>query len=298
MAITETYLKSFMEHLAFPEEAVFSLLDSYRKLTQEPDNPLHKAVERYGKRQNWDYVFTLEEVTSYAASRGIPTRSAEMLLPLSLSEELHERFRSQGLSETIFWDTMADLRYKLLECRRVYGQWGAAVYSWYEGMFEGRLFALGRLEYAWSKAPSSYRRGAYTLAAGDTTVDVHIPSSGPLEQKACQDSFAQAEAFFRPYFPGKPIPLVCTSWLLAPYHREILPPDSGIRQFMEFFDVAETMDIGTEDLWRIFGTTDFSNPEHLPAETLLQRAYIDRLKKGEPFLSGRGYRLLLPEGMS
>ena len=40
------------------------------------------------------------------------------------SERLRENYRAAGLTDELFWDTIADLKFKLIECHDVYGIWG------------------------------------------------------------------------------------------------------------------------------------------------------------------------------
>lgn len=110
-------------------------------------------------------------------------------------------------------------------------------------------------------------------------INMHIPSCGPLKKEDCEASFRQAAAFFADAFPGEEIAFFCESWLLYPRHREFLSPDSGIVQFMSFFDIYKTEE-GDGDLWRIYNREYDGNPEALPEETTIQRGYKKLLLSG------------------
>ena len=133
--------------------------------------------------------------------------------------------------------------------------------------------------------------GQYAFRGGELSVNVHIPSSGPLETAAVLDAYRQAAAFFADRFPGDAVLLRCHSWLLFPGHRVMLPPTSHIRRFSDTFQYIQT-DISPEgsDLWRIFGAADTADPAKLPRETGLQRAYADWLQAGKPVGAGLGIR--------
>jgi len=51
------------------------------------------------------------------------------------------------LTDELFWDTIADLKFKLIECHDVYGIWGTFVASWYPWFYTMHRFKLGRLQY-------------------------------------------------------------------------------------------------------------------------------------------------------
>ena len=135
--------------------------------------------------------------------------------------------------------------------------------------------------YPWKKQiPESYEKTGHVRPEGMTKViNMHIPSCGPLKKVDCEASFRQAAAFFADAFPGEEIAFFCESWLLYPRHREFLSPDSGIVQFMSFFDIYKTEE-GDGDLWRIYNREYDGNPEALPEETTIQRGYKKLLLSG------------------
>ena len=144
-----------------------------------------------------------------------------------------------------------DLNWKLHECRKMYGIWGSFVSWWFDGFFEMTRFALGRLQFELMDFPESYEKTGHVRPEGMTKViNMHIPS-WTVEKEDCEASFRQAAAFFVDAFPGEEIAFFCESWLLYPRHRKFLSPDSGIVQFMSFFDIYKTEE-GDGDLWRIY----------------------------------------------
>ena len=99
-------------------------------------------------------------------------------------------------------------------------------------------------------------------------------------------SYKEAAAFFAPKLEA-PTAFQCESWLLFEHHKEMLPPDCGIRRFAEDYTYMEKApDEG--DLWRIFGNADTSKPELLPENTSLQRVYKRWLSEGNPVYCGKG----------
>ena len=129
--------------------------------------------------------------------------------------------------------------------------------------------------------------------AGQNALNVHIPSGRPLIQQEIRDSMAEAAAFFAPQFSEGKVLFICHSWLLFPGHLEMLPERSGIRAFMEEFNIAGSYEDPTRhDLWRIFGTEAVDDPDTLPQRTSLQRAYVRWLKDGKTVGGGLGFRYI------
>ena len=123
------------------------------------------------------------------------------------------------------------------------------------------------------------------LHQNDPVVQIHVPECADLSQSALEQSYRLAYSLFGvPYF-------FADSWLLYPPHREMLPPDSAIRGFMEDFSVIETDETHDyEGLWRIFGKQTDYRKASLPQKTSLQRAYAERVAKGLPIGSAVGIR--------
>ena len=74
----------------------------------------------------------------------------------------------------------------------------------------------------------------------DTPVmEIHIPATGPLIRKECEESIKQAREFFARYFPDFGYPyFYCHSWLLDTELIKYLPVDSNILQFQKMFEIV------------------------------------------------------------
>ena len=87
---------------------------------------------------------------------------------------------------------------------------------------------------------------------------------------------------------GDPTPFVCSSWLLYPENKDILPETSNTYKFLMRFDIYNhriTKD--GSNLWRLFDTKE-TNPDRLPTDTSFRRRYVEHLKKGGKLGSGKG----------
>ena len=207
---------------------------------------------------------------------------------LFCTEKLLKKYKSQNISEDIFWNTMKDIECKLMECHNVYEIWGVFVIDWYKRIFDLKCFALGRLQFEISKFREDYpvyNNKGITLHPGDELIFVHIPSIGAFTKELRMDSYRKAFSFFG----KKPLVLACDSWLLYKDNIEFIDPKSNIIDFMKEFDIffGESKDTFS-DGWRIFGK-DFELPaKKLPTNTSLQKAFAKRLLERKPVGDGVG----------
>lgn len=301
MKAMREHLPIFMDKLNFPIDAkktflnVDSLIESNanyenrikEKLSEFNSNPrIHKKGE------------FLDELSQLARDMGIHSYTMHLLFYMYCSKRLYERYEETQIPLDIFWNSMLDLRYKLFECYNVYGIWGTFVGWWFVDFFSMERFALGRLQYEHIAFPyERYSKGGFTIHKGDIVYNIHIPSSGPLTRESRMDSYKRAYDFYSHELNGRPLVVVCNSWLLYPDNEKFFPKGSNIIDFLHDFEI---IDVKTHDRlepsWRIFGK-DYEKPiDELPKETALQRAYIDWLKAGNK--TGNGYGILLFDGNS
>lgn len=139
------------------------------------------------------------------------------------------------------------------------------------------------------RTPVQLERAQWTqvLGAGDTCLDIHIPTGGALTFEDCGASMRQAMTFFPRYFPG-PVyrVLTCTSWFLDAQWQNYLKADSNIVRFMREGYLRPTSSDGWAGFRSIYdmdidygfeGTPDFSKCERT---TSLQRALFAHMENG------------------
>ncbi len=275
------YLNTFMRDNEYPKEAIECLGQAYHKicLNTEAADIFEQTLQLYESDKVFDYTNWLKKMGKVAEICEISVESAELLLVLSMSKHLKEKYELHGIDMQIYKDTCMDFKAKLMECHDVRGVWGTFVGFWFDRFFNLTRFAIGRLQYeiisAYTPAEAEYGK----IAIGDPVVNVHIPSLGPLKEEDCRASFLAASKFFAPAFKGGVVPFVCSSWLLAPEHREMLKPDSNILKFMNFFSIRLSESTVEKNLWRIFNKDDCSDVDTLPADNSLRRAYIKAIKE-------------------
>lgn len=295
------HIKTLMQRARFPEEASEVFSEVERRLDENP------AFAEKFDRIVYNYMFTEPGTMDDAATamKAVADEFGENIFTLNTvfllncSEELLKRFRAAGVSDEIYWDSMDDLRCKLLECMECEGVCGNFVLGWYNGFFKVRRFALGRFQFEKSVFE---REGGYTTKSGhyledkSLIINFHIPSSGiPLTDDVRYESYRRAFEFYKNDFDGKHIVLCCGSWLLYPKHREFLPPTSHILRFMDDFEIvreSESDDFG--NAWRVFGHWADKPLAEWPRDTSLRKAYCEWLEADNK--AGSGYGVIVFDG--
>ncbi len=191
----------------------------------------------------------------------------------------------RGLSEQLYWDTMADMKYKLIECIKCEEVPGTFVAGWYNGFFKLERFCYGRFQFEETDYDFNFdfvTKAGYKLTSGQKLIGFHIPSSGvPLTDEVRLDAYKKAYEAYKHLFPDGIMYFWCGSWLLYPRHKEFLPEKSNILKFMSDFEIvswSESEDF--HDAWRIFDKYSDLPADQLPTDTSLRKAYAEWLKAG------------------
>ena len=211
---------------------------------------------------------------------------------------LNVEYKKHHFSEEVFFETVRDIAYKVEEHKKRYGELGLAE-PWVCLVFDLRLFAFGRLQYQLGYfAEDEYRCGDYCLKKGDKVYACHIPSSGPLAEELCMDSFQRAYDFFKDELENGIIPIVTNSYLIyPPYCDMVFIEGSNTYNFIKMFDVVsrkKTESFG--DCWRIFNKDYEGTTDGFPADTGLQKRFIEYINNDGSF--GTGYGVILYDGIN
>ncbi len=294
------FIQTLMNKLSFPENSkktftkIFERLDNESALAKEFDTA-------YNFFTYPDFLWlkpALKSVSRAAEKYGENEMTLHFCFILSCMEGLYEKYKKNGLSEEIYWQTADDLRCKLLECIDLYGVDGTFVPDWFEGFFTLNRLALGRFQYQKSlfEVKGGYvTKSGYKIEENTPALSFHIPSSGvSLSDEIRLDSYKKAYEFYKDSFQG-PMVLVCHSWLLHPEYKMLLPESSNLVKFMNDFEVTHFENTEKfDDDWRVFGKDKDLPIDQLPEKTSLQRACKQMLKNG--CHGGWGYGVILFDG--
>ena len=271
----------------YQEDDAAHLLAAYDTVVSNPEakQQFEGAIATYEANIDCDFGALTAQCKKAARLVGVHNHTTDFLLFACLSKHLRELYALRGVDQAIWHDSMLDLKYKLEECKQVRGVRGMFVAFWMPGWFKMTRFALGRLQFEVVDFGREYQKDGIVLGKESKVLNMHIPRSGqPLSPALYEDSFARAKAFFAEQMPqdqcpdGK-IPFVCHSWLLYPRMTEFVPKSSNVRKFMEEFEILSWDDSDGESLWCLFDTAE-RNPDRLPTNTSLRRAFVERLKSG------------------
>ncbi len=285
-------IKSFCMEYDYPEEATKSLLADYDVLKKSEYHSMFKAyVDLYNTDDaSYDHSRSLKAMDIISENTGINVFSMRFLLHVCMAKHCRELYDQAGIPLKIYHGSMLDLKWKLMECKKVYGVWGTFVSPWFNRFFDLSRFAIGRLQFEDDLSLEKYEKNGIKLNYGDWVIGIHIPSCGKLDIDECVESLRMASEFFADRFPDGVTKFRCSSWLLAPIHEKYLAPETGIRKFASLFDVVKaTPKPAGNDLWRIFNKDYNGSTEGFPADTSLQRAYLKLLADGNVPESGLGY---------
>ncbi|MCL2514039.1 MAG: acyltransferase domain-containing protein [Oscillospiraceae bacterium] len=295
-----SYINAFMKKIPLPEDAATCFMGVENMIFD--DTELSECFSKLKNGFMVDFEIGLnevfEELKVKADECGVSEYTFNFIFLMNCTDILLERYKDNDIPEEIFWDTMDDLRCKLLECYEQHEVWGTFVGGWYAGFMSMTRFALGRFQYEMSvfdDGPYTTKNGI-TIEKNTPAYNFHIPSSGkPFGKEARIESYKKAYDFYGYSKTGGNMVLVCSSWLLYKGHEEFLPEKSNILDFMRDFDIVkseEREEFG--DAWRVFGKYHELPPDRLPRDTSLRRAFADRLASGGK--TGHGYGVIVFDG--
>ena len=288
--MTEASVRLFLDAYPYADEVKETILGAFRTLSTCEEFSAVLAVYEEDPYVRFDDL--LARISELAKSLDIHAYLAHLVFMIACTPRLRRLYLDEGVSLDILRDTLADLYYKTLECIAVEGRVGSFVAQWESLIFRFRLFAFGRLQFEPKELADDTVVGDTILPAGTTVLSVHIPRTlTPLHHDAVQDSYRAADIFFRSRGVCEHTVFTCSSWLLFPRHREMLKPTSNILAFAADYTLtASGENEGYHDLWRLFDCR-CTNPDEMPADTSVRRAYIDLVRRGERTGWGRGFIL-------
>ncbi|MBQ4067330.1 MAG: DUF5596 domain-containing protein, partial [Clostridia bacterium] len=216
------YIIDFFKMQDYPEDAANSLISDYDRLMG--CDSCRQIFEKYLSEYEANDRTNFGEFIVLAAKAGNEVeadgRATQFLCFVCALKHLKVMYEKRGLPLDVYYDTARDLRYKLMECYKMYGVWGSFVASWFYGAFVLDRFEIGRLQYEFSThfaTKEAFEVCGIVLTPETPVINLHIPSSGPLTQDSVDDSLSRAYRFMEKHFPkyihdGKMV-IECGSWL-------------------------------------------------------------------------------------
>lgn len=294
MTETKEQMTDLMATIQLPEEGIRQLLDAREQLEKEGHwDVIVQTAEQVMTADGELSVLTktLEETEGREETFGVNRYLLDALMLFCCWEEVKVRYEKQGLPMDVFDKSLEDMKWKMLECYEIHGVYGNFVGHWYDGFFNLTRFGLGRLQFELRpfEGKEDCEVDGVQIHPGDTVINMHIPSAGPMKQELLDDAFARAEVFFKEHFPKDYTVFGVESWLIDPDLVRILP-EGNMKAYADRFHLvaAEKSETIFPDGWRVFGAEWKKKPEELPRKTGLQRAIADYLQQGGKLGSGYG----------
>ena len=89
-----------------------------------------------------------------------------------------------------------------------------------------------------------------------------------------------ANDFFTTFFPEHNYNIfTCRSWMLFSPTQDLLPPDSKIKAFADYFEIIATNQNSKQALERIYGTNNLKKIEQQEKQTSLAKTAYKNLNK-------------------
>ena len=173
-----------------------------------------------------------------------------ILTALYRCDEVEQKYQEKGIDREILLDTLSDIVVWTYTWYDLTGTFGLKQTGWINNSLSMKLFKLGRLQFCADQCETDVPE--WGLKKDDAVVDIHIQAGGALTPEACKASFKKAIAFYDTFYPEYVYSVfTCHSWLLDPTLKQLLPPQSNILAFQNFFYVTRN-DVSDAALRYIF----------------------------------------------
>lgn len=183
--------------------------------------------------------------------------------------DTYTKYNKLGISKEIFIATMKFFTRFLQDHMNRHGTYRYVWAWWAVRQISMVEFRIGELEYE------------MRIKDDRKVIDIHIPADADMTMSKLRASYLDALNFFNKYYSDYAgADMICSSWLLAPSLKNVLPESSRIIRFQKNF-IIEHIDedsLGFMD-W-IYGSRNIPI-EDLPENTSLQR-------KLKPYLRNNG----------
>lgn len=218
----------------------------------------------------------------------------------------YDKFIKIGLSESVFYDTMTDIKIWGEDYRaHNNGEVGLTEINWLHLHVNCEIFRFGRLQYQVGKFyfAKSVEINGRTVRYGDKCYFIHIPRGGKLDSVSCKKSITLAVDTLEDVFRDVPTDfMLCQSWLLSSKNDNFMKPTSNIVRFAKMFRlVGESEEACGHMRWLFDINADeklfekskkkngyYVNLTNFEPKTSLQAAAKDYIMKGGDLTSGKG----------
>lgn len=281
----KNYLKNLFTEYSYEKSDAEFLLGSYDKISQYKE--FSSGVSLYSESYNCDYEKVFELVYEASEKAGVHRYTACFLALAVMAKKLKDYYAIKGYSDTLYKNSVFDLKYKLDECKCVKGIIGVFT-DWFKYFLMLKIFTFNRLQFEITNKDVVCKDNK-ELPNGEL-ISIHIPRTlTPLTPESVDKSLEEAKQFFKPLFKEKEIPFVCGSYLLHKSLRTLYKDGTNLKAFSDKFKIVYEADYDNYlELWRFFDV-EFTSAQLLPEKSSLQKALKQYVINGNPIGYALGY---------
>ena len=294
------YLIDFFTTQNFPMEATLDFLSCYDDILKNAQAKVFfdEAIELYNKSYNCDFNYICNEIPKKIeqVSKITPLKSS-FILCVALTKKLKEYYALKGYDLAIYYDSIKCFKFKINEYYPRAKVYGFNNPIWFSKFLALERFGFGEFQFNLSYFGETqgvtieeYHENGIDLYPDTQIISIHIPKSNvKITTQNLKESCDRACEFFKQFLPSGPIVIQCKSWLTNKEHLKILKPTSSIVQLINFFTIIEEgFYADYSELRRVFDTEDLLDVSKLPAQTTIQRHYINVIKNNKKVGWSRG----------
>ncbi len=263
-------LKDICEGIKMSEEVTGIVLELEKQLDRKALSPY---VNKLYRRSSWE-----EGLEELKKALGEDKDNYKMLTcMLVMGIDTYQKYKEKGISDKIFYDTLACFSRFVKEHMESYGRYGFDREWWTPRELSMEEFRLGELEFEVEKWK------------GENVLSVHIPSDASITGENCAASYDLSKEFFKKYYPEFTYRYyICDSWMLSPGLKDVLPAGSRILNFQKDYTIVEWDKEEPSYLKWVYKNSDLPI-EELPEDTSLQRNIKKYVKEGGKIGVALGY---------
>ncbi|MBO5525510.1 MAG: DUF5596 domain-containing protein [Clostridia bacterium] len=235
-------VKTLCEKISMPEEVTKVILSHESVMTQELELLLSSP-------KTWEEGVKELRVALGEDEYGLKSL-AECIL---LAAKRYDAYREKGISDEIYFATMAFCTRFTVEHRKIYGKYAFRWTWWFVRQLAMKEFRVGELEFEFTEGK----------------IYIHIPADADMRPASIDKTFASFRAFLETYDPKeKNTPWYCESWMLSPVLERLLPETSNVLAFQRRFEIEFVEESMAVLDWVFPGEKELSS---LSERTSLQR---------------------------
>lgn len=296
------YVEEFMKEQFYPAPANKELLTVYNKIMADDTlcDILCRAVSIYENDAtcNFDEVLALCEELEQSSL--LHEYVVNLIFYICLTNHLKFRYEKADIGSDIWSDTVAELKYKMIECKDRANIWGITDKESLRNIFEMKRFTLGRLQFEQTTfgdvlPTMKYEKDGIEITKETKVINVLVPRMlRNLDDELLEESYRMAKDFFADEFSGMPMIFVCKSWMLYPEFADVTE-GTDVKSFSNEFEIIAVLDDAEgehPDMVEVFDMEFVGSAEYYPEDTLRRRRFKEFLINGGRTGRGIGIKVL------